>query len=454
MPREKHHLFTVGDRVIYKGDDCREWTPACVASVCGGRYGIEIDGSRIRYQVSVRCLKHAYCQCDEIGESVCEPCNSVTCSSCVKYHGARSCYVLPVKERITYKKVRPKASRRFSIVKEQQGENVSPMSTPKLHPSPSLLAQQAKHRKKGINTKLILVGAIIVIWVTFMFFVMSSHTLQIGNNRFSSVQWLLESGALSEGNTILTQNTTVNAAQSVCSSMDSCYGFTFLKGGKESGDYLIFYKGWGTKKVEDPNWVSYLKDVSTTRNIGATQVETEVGKVALSTDHGDIKISIRSPNAGEIFCRAGLMKGRPKSMFMRAEAVPPNFGIDGFYGPPYALLQGTITGAKDSSGASVGLCDFRDLQQNRLVTKPLIKPNTAWIIKTDKLPQEDSLHFFIALAAHPEWEGQFEFLGNVDILSSEETLTSIMHQETISKKWGQTTVQELQHQIPISVKWL
>ena len=461
MPREKHHLFSIGDRVIYKGDDCPEWTPACVAAISGGRYGIEIDGSRIRFQVSVRFLKHAYCQCDETGESVCEPCNSVACSTCVKHHSARSCYVRPIKppRELTYAKTGHKASRRYSVIKENKADTISPMSTPKLHPSPSLLAQQIKHRRRNSNIKLLMGSAIAVVWVTIMLFVMSTHTL-FSNTRSGGVQWSLQSGALADGNTVLTQNTTVAAAQSVCLSMDSCAGFTFLKNngrsGQQSSEYLIFYKGWGSSKNEDSNWVSYIRETTASKSGENVQLleHPEVGKVLLTTSHGTIKVSIRSPESGEILCRAGLTRNRAKSIFLRAESVPPKFGIDGFYGPPYALLQGTVTAEKDSVGSSVGLCDFRDFKQNRFYTKPSIKPYSVWSIKTDRSSTQDSLHFFIALAAHPEWEGNFDYLGTVDMFASEETITTIMHQETSSKQWGQTTVQELQQQIPITVRWV
>jgi len=84
--------------------------------------------------------------------------------------------------------------------------------------------------------------------------------------------------------------------------------------------------------------------------------------------------------------------------FYRAEPVPAGWGVDWFFGPPYALLQGSFGGSatvpfawSPAGGREGGL---------------LLRRGS--VIMIDKGPD-----FLVGLAAHPEWATSYTHLGEV-----------------------------------------
>ena len=102
--------------------------------------------------------------------------------------------------------------------------------------------------------------------------------------------------------------------------------------------------------------------------------------------------------------------------FYRAEPVPAGWGHDWFFGPPYALLQGSFGGAS-SKPFALG-------KEGGLILR------RGSVIMIDKGPD-----FLIGLATHPEWATSYTHLGDV----WEEDLAvvdRIMSQPLLVQNWG------------------
>eukprot|EP00201_Polytomella_parva_P019288 CAMPEP_0175056702 /NCGR_PEP_ID=MMETSP0052_2-20121109/10830_1 /TAXON_ID=51329 ORGANISM="Polytomella parva, Strain SAG 63-3" /NCGR_SAMPLE_ID=MMETSP0052_2 /ASSEMBLY_ACC=CAM_ASM_000194 /LENGTH=136 /DNA_ID=CAMNT_0016321783 /DNA_START=263 /DNA_END=673 /DNA_ORIENTATION=- len=92
-------------------------------------------------------------------------------------------------------------------------------------------------------------------------------------------------------------------------------------------------------------------------------------------------------------------KDCPQCLFYRHEPIPKGWGKDGFYGPPYALLQGS-------------LADVAKVPLNENPTKrPVQQGDIAFI--------PDCREFFIATADHSEWGVSHIVFGHVDDVSAE-----------------------------------
>ncbi|KAG2484070.1 hypothetical protein HYH03_017089 [Edaphochlamys debaryana] len=133
----------------------------------------------------------------------------------------------------------------------------------------------------------------------------------------------------------------------------------------------------------------------------------DVVAVAVQSSYGQIRLHLRrdwAPNAAEAVARAaaGKMRACPGCSWYRHEPAPENWGVNGFYGPPYGLLQGGIpvleTGVtQENPGA-------------RAVTR-----GTAAFIA-------GSTDYFIGTVDHTEWGAAFTVFAQVE----EEDMKSVV----------------------------
>ncbi|KXZ49020.1 hypothetical protein GPECTOR_23g109 [Gonium pectorale] len=110
----------------------------------------------------------------------------------------------------------------------------------------------------------------------------------------------------------------------------------------------------------------------------------------------------------------------PSCKFYRHEPVPLEWGKDGFYGPPYALLQGS-------------LADLARQPPFENEAKTAVKKGHVCMIPGCK-------EFFIATADHPEWGHSHTIWGEVEDLSAEpnypfEPFHSATNKDNITTRW-------------------
>lgn len=123
--------------------------------------------------------------------------------------------------------------------------------------------------------------------------------------------------------------------------------------------------------------------------------------VVINTDYGEIQIKplkdIAPRTAKQVveLARSGKC---PNCHFYRHEPVPKNWGVSDFWGPPYALLQGT-------------LADLPEKPEWEATAAVTVRKGHACIIPNSK-------EFFIATADHPEWGNSHVVWGKVDDLSA------------------------------------
>lgn len=125
--------------------------------------------------------------------------------------------------------------------------------------------------------------------------------------------------------------------------------------------------------------------------------------------------------------------------FYRAEAVPPNwaggdeFDPEGYYGPPYALLQGRF--ARDDTD--------QDWKMEREAAPSVVRGDVCLI--------GGGPHFFIALAPHPEWGAGHTVFGHVADAASMEVVDALASHPVFEEKWGETAVTPLVTKIPLAL---
>lgn len=133
-----------------------------------------------------------------------------------------------------------------------------------------------------------------------------------------------------------------------------------------------------------------------------------------------------SPNATRwLTTRAAAAAGSSSSScagcrFYRAEPVPPGWGRRWFFGPPYALLQGSFGGR-----ASEPFPLLPGPAEGGLVL------DRGSLIMIDKGPD-----FLIGLARHPEWATSYTHLGDVVAEDMAAVVDAIMRTPLVVQNWG------------------
>ena len=150
--------------------------------------------------------------------------------------------------------------------------------------------------------------------------------------------------------------------------------------------------------------------------------------VALVTHLGPVRLRLRhggSPKASAWLQRLahGAARGCSGCRFYRAEPVPPGWGQKWFFGPPYALLQGTFR----SDGAAAAD------QQPSLSREEGGVLKRGQLIIIDKGPD-----FLIGLASHPEWAPSYTHVADV-VGEDMAVVDRIMAEPLKEESWGSIT---------------
>ncbi|GLI71603.1 hypothetical protein VaNZ11_016867 [Volvox africanus] len=123
-----------------------------------------------------------------------------------------------------------------------------------------------------------------------------------------------------------------------------------------------------------------------------------VAAVSLVSTYGQIRLRLRrdwAPQACEAIAAmaAGPLRACNGCSLYRHEPVPQNWGVSGFNGPPYALLQGGMP----------GMTNKVKMENPKML--PVLWGTAAFIA--------DTSDFFIGTADHREWGGAFTVFAEV-----------------------------------------
>ena len=167
-------------------------------------------------------------------------------------------------------------------------------------------------------------------------------------------------------------------------------------------------------------------------NVRMSDVEStgQAAAVRFDTDrHGSFVAVLRpdlSPQAARAFLNAteGGACASGACNFYRSEAVPKGWSDNGFFGPPYALFQGTLGRAR---GAPVPL---------PMEAHPVVRRGHLCVIGAGP-------DFFVALADHPEWGKAHSVVGFVPSEGMAVVDAMVAAEATRDDTWGQTKVTPL-----------
>ncbi|KAG2492222.1 hypothetical protein HYH03_009467 [Edaphochlamys debaryana] len=137
-----------------------------------------------------------------------------------------------------------------------------------------------------------------------------------------------------------------------------------------------------------------------TRDVAETK--TTDFKVKISSGYGEFIIKLRpdlAPDTCLLVWQLAMKGSCPNCKFYRHEPVPSNWSVNGYWGPPYALLQGSLT-------------DLARQPPFENKAEVSVKKGHACTIPNCK-------EFFIATADHPEWGHSHTIWGEVEDLSAE-----------------------------------
>eukprot|EP00755_Sulcionema_specki_P010301 Sspe_Gene.46106::Locus_22953_Transcript_1_1_Confidence_1.000_Length_975::g.46106::m.46106 len=253
-----------------------------------------------------------------------------------------------------------------------------------------------------------------LVWTVFIIppFSLTSQPRRPATDSHRLDDWSIVRGALSAGDDIRVANMSLDMARAWCLGEAMCVGFTF----REGGDGLVFFKATASHNT-DRTWASYIvrKRADTVPYLGKAIFTLPGGK--------SLTVDISSTKA------IAMASCRPSGAFSRAERVPPGFGVGGFWGPPYALLQGHMALPKDIP------CMAAAKPAARHTPPSVLTKHSLCLIKEDG----QTTHFMFTLADHTEWNGQFPVLGRLrDDPQSLSTLDSIMVLPYRNTTWGST----------------
>lgn len=123
--------------------------------------------------------------------------------------------------------------------------------------------------------------------------------------------------------------------------------------------------------------------------------EASSERIVLSTSHGEIRIKAFhdvAPATSKLVTDLARRGGGQSLNFYRHEHAAQGWGVNGFWGPPYGLLQGSLADIDSVPPFENGI----DIEKGHVC----IIPNTK--------------EFFIATVPHPEWNRAHAVWGRVD----------------------------------------
>ena len=185
-----------------------------------------------------------------------------------------------------------------------------------------------------------------------------------------------------------------------------------------------------------PRWTS---GVLGERRASSPPVNLAEPELALVTEAGDIRVRLSNATPlAAVFIRS-LLAVAPSCRgcnFYRAEPVPPDWGSPdlpdswsgGRWGPPYALLQGSLMpSAADAPGAALPEKPEADVGQ---AAHPVIRRGAvAWA------GGGGGSDAFIALADHPEW-GRGHVVWGWVLDEDWDVVEALMRRPIVTKDWG------------------
>ncbi|GFR45884.1 hypothetical protein Agub_g7338 [Astrephomene gubernaculifera] len=126
-----------------------------------------------------------------------------------------------------------------------------------------------------------------------------------------------------------------------------------------------------------------------------------IAAVALVSSYGQIRLRLRrdwAPEACDQVARvaaAASLRACNGCTFYRHEPAPPNWGVNGFYGPPYGLLQG-------------GMPNLASAVKFENTARRAVRRGSAAFIA-------GSTDFFIGTVDHSEWGGAFTVFAQAEV---------------------------------------
>eukprot|EP01064_Diplonema_japonicum_P005214 TRINITY_DN13513_c0_g1_i1.p1 TRINITY_DN13513_c0_g1~~TRINITY_DN13513_c0_g1_i1.p1 ORF type:complete len:347 (+),score=40.58 TRINITY_DN13513_c0_g1_i1:99-1139(+) len=282
-----------------------------------------------------------------------------------------------------------------------------------------------KRREKRTNIPGTLLTLAILIWVCL------ASTYYFTTKKTSG-KWRKSQGAFTSDHTLHTAEwISESHAKKWCDDNPACHGFTY-----QTGSYTreVFFKTQNTVRNHDPDWVSLWKEESPINEGTVAKFSTPAGELRVSLVRHEMVVSFFTLASG-----CGGKRKNSVNRILRVEKTPPNWGENGFFGPPYALLQGDVV-VTDNSMA----CPRGALTPVTGFDRSIARHSLCCI---RHVPME-SLQFFIAAAPHPEWAGSFEVWGHLEP-SSVPVFDHLLELQTQPATWGTTIVQALKNPLPI-----
>eukprot|EP00966_Prymnesium_polylepis_P330683 7386303-Prymnesium_polylepis.1 len=144
-------------------------------------------------------------------------------------------------------------------------------------------------------------------------------------------------------------------------------------------------------------------------------MRTPKGRIRLRLNHGG------SPNASRWLSSVAAASTHCRGCrFYRAEPVPRGWARDWYYGPPYALLQGTLLATA----------------ANGVLARPALQREAGCVLQRGMLIMIDKgPDFLIGLAAHPEWATSYTHVADV-VSEDMRIVDDVMAEPLVTQNWG------------------
>ncbi|KAA3475409.1 Peptidyl-prolyl cis-trans isomerase [Gossypium australe] len=228
------------------------------------------------------------------------------------------------------------------------------------------------------------------------------------------------------------------ACKEMCEGDDGpclCDSWVFCGNKQDCGSR--FGECWLKKQKDtlDPDWRDSGDKVIWTSGLVFGKGE---GIIKLKTEHGIVNVNLFpdcAPHSVYYILELLSLQHCAGCQFYRAESRGNSWDLQGNhiehapYGPPYALIQGTV----DAYGTV-----FKDIPQE--VCPPIRRGSIAWV--------GSGPDFFISLANHHEWKKAYTVFGQV-LPEDMEIVEKISQLPTIPDVWSNVKVAVLERPVPL-----
>ncbi|KAK8325916.1 hypothetical protein V6Z11_A11G082900 [Gossypium hirsutum] len=228
------------------------------------------------------------------------------------------------------------------------------------------------------------------------------------------------------------------ACKEMCEGDDGpclCDSWVFCGNKQDCGSR--FGECWLKKQTDalDPDWRDSGDNVIWTSGLVFGKGE---GIIKLKTEHGIVNVKLFpdcAPHSVYYILELLSLQHCAGCQFYRAESRGNSWDLQGNhiehapYGPPYALIQGTV----DAYGTV-----FKDIPQEACPT--IRRGSIAWV--------GSGPDFFISLANHHEWKKAYTVFGQV-LPEDMEIVEKISQLPTIPDVWSNVKVAVLERPVPL-----